>query len=252
MNRARPRGGGAKQGGGRGADRRAAARPTARGAETAATAAEPLPTLRLGFVRGTAPSKWAERWAEAVPEQRLELVPLTSTGATADREPGSPDPDVLLERVAPGARPAGVGADRLAVRLYAEDVALVVGVEHELAEQQTVDRDTLALIPLLAHPDHAATWPAPEPWQDPSWAPAHAEAAMEIVASGAGAILLPLPLARQLAGKQRHAVLRVVGDPPLDATEIWASWPVSRDAPDVQQLIGFMRGRTARSSRGQG
>lgn len=206
------------------------------------------PSLSLGFVRGVAPAKWARRWAEAVPSVRLELVPLPLSGQPDPREAAL---DVVLERVPPGASPrdAGPGTDRHALRLYTETVALVVSVDHELAGQQTVDRDTLALSTLLAHPDHSSAWPAAASWEDPAWEPVHAEAAMELVGTGAGAILLPLPLARHLAGKRTHAVIPVIDDNPLAGTEIWATWSVERDAGDVQQLVGIMRGRTARSQR---
>jgi DNA-binding transcriptional LysR family regulator len=206
------------------------------------------PSLRLGFVRGVAPSKWARRWAEAVPSVRLELVPLSLSGRPDPREAPL---DVVLERVLPGAGPsdAGPGTNRHALRLYDESVALVVAVDHELAKQQTVDRDTLALITLLSHPDHSSAWPAAAHWEDTAWEPAHAEAAMELVGTGAGAILLPLPLARHLAGKRTHAVIPVFDEKPLVGTQIWATWSVERDAGDVQQLVGIMRGRTARSQR---
>ena len=69
------------------------------------------------------------------------------------------------------------------------------------------------------------------------------------VGTGAGAILLPLPLARHLAGKRTHAVIPVYDEKPLMGTQIWATWSVERDAGDVQQLVGIMRGRTARSQR---
>lgn len=201
--------------------------------------------LRLGFARGVAPSKWARRWAQAG-GSRLELVPLPVDGR---RIAGL---DVVLERVAPGATPAGVGgesASRHAVRLYAESIALVVAADHELAEEPEADAAALQLVKLLGHPDHAPQWPDPEPWQDPAWAPRDAAAALELVATGLGAILLPLPLARHLAAKRAHAVLPLRTDPPLPGTAIWASWEIARDAADVQQLIGVMRGRTARSGR---
>ncbi|MGK0714842.1 LysR substrate-binding domain-containing protein [Leucobacter sp. W1153] len=223
--------------------------PAAASSETSVSdQTPPIRALRLGFVRGVAPSKWARRWAEAVPSVPLELVPLPLSGRPDPREAPL---DVVLERVPPGASPrdADPGSNRHALRLYSESVALVVAVHHELAEQQTVDRDTLALIALLWHPDHASDWPSATPWNDPAWAPAHAEAAVELVGSGAGAILLPLPLARHLAGKRTHAVIPVFDDSPLAGTEIWATWSVERDAGDVQQLVGIMRGRTARSQR---
>ena len=221
--------------------------------------------LVLGFARGVSPSKWARRWSRAAEATggglpKLELAPLAVNG----RPERGQEPDVILERIAPGERPAGTtagaasgdgGSDgdhegsRRAVRLYAEAVALVVAADHELAGEPEVDRGTVDLIGLLAHPDHPAAWPDPVPWADPSWAPADAAAALDLVATGMGAILLPLPLARHLAGKRTHAVLPVTGEPALPGTEIWASWAAERDAADVQQLIGILRGRTARSGR---
>ncbi|MBO1901743.1 LysR family transcriptional regulator [Leucobacter weissii] len=218
-------------------------RPPAGRSASAASAPEPAP-LRLGFVRGIAPGKWARRWHERT-STPLELIPFSSGEAP-------PAADVLLERAAPGARPAGAEPptqDRHAVRLYTEEIALVVAAEHEVAEQATIDRATIELIELIGHPDHAAAWPPPGPRPDPAWAPADAGEALEFAATGTGGVLLPLPLARHLAEKGRHAVLRVEADPPLAGTSVWATWDVERDADDVQRLVAIMRGRTARSSR---
>lgn len=216
-------------------------------APTAPTAPAAPPTLRLGFARGIAPSKWANRWSVVQPTIPLELVPLNLTFGCPER-PGSYD--IVIERAAPGHRPGGSeGTDRHALRLYTEAIALVVPIDHELAQQEQVSLAELSLVPLLDHPDHSAEWPAAEPWQDPSWMPRNAAAALELVAAGSGALLLPQLLARHIGDKRRHAVLRVVGEPTLAGTTVWATWDVDRDAADVQQLIGVMRGRTARSSR---
>lgn len=209
-----------------------------------------LEPITLGFVRGVTPRKWAERWAQTFPKQRLELVPVELNEVEAARE----HVDVLLERVAPGARPLGIETDsrtRYAVRLYIESVALVVAADHELAAQSEVGLDDLALTTLLAHPDHYPAWPVPEPWQEPSWAPRDAEATLEAVATGVGSALLSFSLARNLAGKKSHAVIPVAqdGETLLPGTEIWASWALTREADDVQQLVGVLRGRTSRSSR---
>ena len=211
------------------------------------------PTLRLGFARGIAPSKWADRWRVVQPTIPLELVPLNLTFGG----PRQPEPyDVVIERAAPGRRPAGSEAEsgspdasRHALRLYTEAIALVVPVDHALATQEQVSLADVSLVTLLDHPDHAPEWPDAEPWQDPSWMPRNAAAALELVAAGSGAVLLPQLLARHLGDKRRHAVLRVVDEPALAGTTVWATWAVERDAADVQQLIGVMRGRTARSSR---
>lgn len=221
-------------------------------APTATNSATPisLPPIRLGFVRGIAPSKWAERWARSVREQPLELVPVDLHEAEMART----ECDVLLERVAPKARPEGsdeAHRTRHAMRLYEETIALVVAADHELAEQHEVSLEDLSLVRLLDHPDHFHGWPAAEAWADPTWMPGDANATLELVATGLGGALLAQPLARHLAGKRTHAVIPVArgGESLLPGSEIWASWRVERDANDVQRLVGTLRGRTARSSR---
>lgn len=207
--------------------------------------------LRLGFARGVAPTKWANRWKSFFPETPLVLVPLTPAG----RLPAGEEPvDVLLERVAPGGEAessSGEDRTRHGVRLYVESLALVLPVEHELAEATVIEPDDLALVHLLDHPDHAADWPEPQPWADPSWAPKNVRAALELVETGLGGILLPLPFARHLANKRAHAIVPLSPVFELPGTEIWASWDRSRDDATVQQLIGVLRGRTGRSSRGE-
>lgn len=194
--------------------------------------------------------------------QPLELLPLPLgfgtrplPGADDDADPGAARVDVLLERTAPGSRPEGSDEperSRHAIRLYEEAVALVVPAGHELADQRGIAPDDLQLVTLLDHADHSPQWPAAEPWTDPSWTPRDPVAALELVATGAGAILLPLPLARHLTRKRAHAVVPIDGagsDAPLSGSEVWASWDVERDGNDVQRLVGIMRGRTSRSSR---
>lgn len=208
-------------------------------------------TLMLGFDRGIAPAKWARRWAASMPDERLELLPL----GQSSRRPGEPPvdrstADVVLERIAPGETPSD--ATRRAIHLYEEAVALVVNADHELAGTGTIDVAELTLVTLLDYPGHSPVWPPARPWEDPSWRPRNERAALDLVAAGTGAILIPLPLARHLASRKDHAVLTVFGEPALTGSTVWASWAMDRDGPDVQQLVGILRGRTARSSRAPG
>lgn len=216
-----------------------------------------MTTIKLGFTRGVAPSKWEKRWKRAMPAITLELVPV----ATPFGRPDVDTCDAMIERVAPGAQPASSAPDdphrtHHALKLYEEAVALVVPKDHELAGNEEIRVSELELVRILDHPHHAPEWPAAEPWADPEWMPKNLSAALELVASGLGGILAPLPLARHVADKRQHAVLRVTGDDgdfgsqPLPGSTVWASWRLERDAPDVQQLAGILRGRTANSSRG--
>lgn len=216
--------------------------------------------MRLGFARGTAPSKWAERWHQATGSP-LELVPIeVAFGRGTAGDPGAPHQvDAMIERTMPDERPIGARdpePDRHAIALYRERIALVVAKDHELAEQGRISLEDLSLVRLFDHAHHSPEWPAAEPWDDPSWKPADVRAALDLVATGAGAILMPQPLARHLSTKREHVVLPIGADADpetaeqLPGTIVWATWSLDRDASDVQQLAGIMRGRTARSSRG--
>lgn len=215
----------------------------------AGSSADELAAIRLGFARGVSPSKWAERWALISPHLPLELVPLGFGEIALGRNTC----DMVLERVQPGTVPEGcdpANRTRHGIRLYEEAVALVVAADHELAAEPEVSVDELALVTLLDHPDHQAGWSPAKKWKDESWMPRDAQATVDLVATGAGGALLPLPLARHLTGKRTHAVISVA-DPTLAmrGTEIWATWALERDAEDVQRLAGVLRGRTPRSSR---
>ena len=228
--------------------------------EVEASEAAPVP-IRLGFARGIAPSKWARRWKAATPGRKLELVSLEAAfGSPLDarnRETATDAAscDVLIERTAPDGRPArstGDGSERRAIRLYAESMALVVPVDHELAEQESVSLAEMQFVTLLDHPDHYAGWPQAEPWVEAEWMPKDSRAALALVATGAGAILLPVPLARHLINKREHTVLPIrpePGEAPLDGPVVWAVWDAARDDATVQHLAGILRGRTANSSR---
>ncbi|WP_449278088.1 LysR substrate-binding domain-containing protein [Leucobacter sp. GX24907] len=226
------------------------------------TAPDPL---RLGFARGIAPSKWQRRWRAAVPERPLELVPVDTAFGRRDESLETPI-DMMLERCAPGQVPEGAGEattltasgspTRRALRLYTEAIALVVPKDHELVETSgrndpALDRADLDLVTILEHPDHASAWPAAVPWSDPSYRPKNLAAALQLVAAGLGTILMPLPLARHLISKREHAIVTLMGDQ-LPGSTVWATWATERDAADVQQLAGVLRGRTARSSRTNG
>lgn len=206
--------------------------------------------LTLGFVRGVAPEKWARRWTSVRRRRPLNLVPLPEIG---DVDPASTD--MTLVRSWPGQAPSrSRGADRTrhAVQLYEEAVALVVSVHDEAAQLRSLSVDELALVSLIDHPWHDPSWPSPKPWKDPSWRPTSIAAALDIVTTGLGGILLPGPLARHLTRKRDHRIVHVSEGPSgerLPGSLVWATWEVARDSNEMQELIGVLRGRTVRSSR---
>lgn len=210
------------------------------------------PALRLEFERGISPSKWERRWREAFPGQVLELVPLelptTNRGSAAGPlhtpEASVGDEHVVrLERHFFGARP---NPDVWhSVRLYEEQVTLAVSTDHELSSATEARSDDLALVPLIDHPNHDPAWPDPQPWADPSYAPATVKEALELAATGLGGVLLPASLGRHLARKD----LSFIAVPDLPETAIWAVWHIEHDTDAIQDLIGILRGRKRGSSR---
>jgi len=70
---------------------------------------------------------------------------------------------------------------------------------------------------------------------------------VEIVAAGTGHALLPQGVAR--LHHRRDVVAVPVTDAP--ATRIALVWRVERDDDDLQEFVAVVRGRTARSSRGE-
>ena len=222
-------------------------------------------SIRLGFARGIAPSKWADRFAAAFPERRLELVPVDTAygrgGASRDDVDRAhvndtetvefETVDVMLERTLPGRSPEGVDqGSRRAIGLYVETIALVVPAEHELAEVGSIEVSEVSLVTLIDHPWHAPEWPAAEPWVDPVHMPQRLTGALALVSTGLGGVLAPRTLARHLGNKREQTIVTLTGEPILPGTTVWATWDADHDSAHLQDLIGVLRGRTARSSRG--
>lgn len=204
-----------------------------------------LTPMSLGFVRGIAPEKWLRRWRSVPTRRPLNLVPID---AVADIDPATTD--MTLVRSWPGllpARTAEPNPTRHAVKLYEETVSLVIPARHDLAEFSLVTIEELDLITLLDHPGHDPAWPVAEAWKNPAWKPQSITAALELVATGLGGILMPGPLAQHLTSKHDHRVLPVSHD--LPGSSVFATWDIAHDSDDLQELVGVLRGRTSRSSR---
>lgn len=176
-------------------------------------------SLRLDYVAGVSPSKWLRAWADRRPDLPLE----------AERV----DQAVQLDRLR--REEADVAFVRLPIDdaglhripLWEEVAVAVLPKDHPLAEA-----DTLELGDLEGEPR------APEQ-DDPAMT-------LELVAAGTGWAILPHSIARL------HARRDVVAIPVTDAapTRIALVWRVERDDDDIQEFVGVVRGRTARSSRG--
>lgn len=180
-----------------------------------------LPLLRVGFVPGVEPDRFARRWQEGRRAARLELVPVPwsrQRQALADGEV-----DMCFVRL-----PLEDAEGLHVVRLWEELPVVVVGEEDLLSlHEELTEADLAEAVEIpAAHQDDAADRAA-------------------VAASGVGYARMPLSLAR--LHHRKDAVHRVLRDAP--ATTIALAWPAALDDPLRQELVGVVRGRTARSSR---
>lgn len=224
---------------------------------TIATSATNLP---FGFCRGTNPQKWLSRWQAAgysvkLTATALDLLffedatksPDTHTALTAVLTQGG----VCLVRTPSDKRPKILAGELLhSVRLYDEETAVLCAKDSAVSslKQLTCAAD-LEFLTLLDHPWHLPGYPAAQTWENPSWMPQTGAQLAQIVATNAGEALLPLPLARHLAGKQQHKVLPATALTGLPQTTVWAIWLQRADSPMVQDLVGVLRGRRSGSAR---
>ncbi len=178
-------------------------------------------TLRLRYVAGVSPAKWLRAWNERRPDLPLEAVRVEEAEQLADLRAG--EADVAFVRLP--VDDAGLHV----IQLWEELAVAVLPKDHPLAEAEALTLADLAGGPLApAQPDAAMT--------------------VELVAAGTGHAILPHGVARL------HHRRDVVAVPLTDAapTRIALVWRVERDDADIQELVGVVRGRTARSSRRAG
>lgn len=175
--------------------------------------------LRLDYVAGVSPAKWLRAWADRRPDLPLEAERVDES-AQCDRLRAG-EADLAFVRLPVDE----TGLHR--ILLWEELAVAALPKDHPLAEADDLE---------LA--DLADELRAPEQ-DDPAMT-------LELVAAGTGYAILPHSLARL------HHRRDVVAIPVTDAapTRIALVWRVERDDADIQEFVGVVRGRTARSSRG--
>lgn len=192
-----------------------------------------MDSLRIGFVTGATPDKWARHWRERRREP-LELVPVTEADQLDGVLEGSLD--MALVRLP-------VDRDGLhCVRLYDEAQVAVASREHVLAAADAEVTTADQVDEQLVRP-HASGW-RPEVDQL-DWPPMSEQEAIETVAAGTGITILPMSVAR--LHQRKDVVSRVVSD--LAPTTIALVWKVERDGEVTQTFVGVAKGRTANTSR---
>ncbi|GAA2159826.1 LysR family transcriptional regulator substrate-binding protein [Actinomadura napierensis] len=194
--------------------------------------------FRLAYVPGVTPGKWAGVWAERVREVPLRLLQMPAA------------------EVVPLLRNGGVDAafvrlpvDREALHvipLYMETTVVVVPKDHAVAAVEEVQLADLADEDVLEPLDDVLTWDD-RPGQPAFTRPESTAGAIELVASGAGVLLLPQSLAR--LHHRKDLTYRTVTDAPQ--SQIGLAWLEVVTTDLMEELIGIVRGRTPNSSRGR-
>ncbi|WP_426997629.1 LysR substrate-binding domain-containing protein [Pseudarthrobacter sp. N5] len=183
-------------------------------------APSPVRELRFAYVAGVTPGKWIRRW-----EERMLDIPLHSFMS---------DDGAQLSVLRDGS--AELSFVRLPVdreglnviRLYEEQPVVVAPKGHEIAVFEEVALEDLSKETFL----DVAGLGGPE-------------MALQVVATGAGLVILPMAVARHFNTKDTVA-RRLTGAP---VTEIALAWPEDSTDDVIEEFIGIVRGRTAQSSR---
>ena len=195
-------------------------------------------SLALGYVPGGTPAKWARIWAERHPEVPLQLRAVAAADAAAAVRAGAVDVALL--------RPSADTYGLAVIPLYEETTVAVVPTDHILT---AVDEITIADLdgePTLLPLDDVVAWVG-APGVPVDHRPETTEDAMELVAAGMGALIVPQSLARLY--HRKDLTYRPITDAPTCPVAL--AFPVGPQSELVEEFIGIVRGRKASSSRGQ-
>ncbi|RIJ54827.1 LysR family transcriptional regulator, partial [Clavibacter lycopersici] len=131
------------------------------------------------------------------------------------------------------------------VPLYGEVQVAILPKEHARATADAISITDLAEDLLLQPADTVPGWPGRTAGADPVPMPDDTAAVVELVAAGVGFVVVPHALGRLHARKDVVAV--PVHD--LPETRVAVAWREGDASPDIEELVGIVRGRTAASSR---
>ncbi|MDH6197136.1 DNA-binding transcriptional LysR family regulator [Mycobacterium frederiksbergense] len=195
-------------------------------------------SLTLGYVPGGTPAKWARIWAERHPEVQLQLCPVAAADAAAAVRAGTVD--VALLRL-----PADTSGLAI-IPLYEETTVAVVPTDHLLTAVDEITAADLDGEPTLVPLDHVVAW-ADAPGAPVDHRPETTEDAIELVAAGLGALIVPQSLARLY--HRKDLTYRPITDAPTCPVAL--ACPEGSQSAMVEEFIGIVRGRKPGSSRGQ-
>jgi DNA-binding transcriptional LysR family regulator len=185
-----------------------------------APAGEAARELRFAYVPGVTPGKWIRRWEERMPEVPLRSFMSDDGAQLAVLLDGSAD----LSFVRLPVEREGLSV----IPLYEEQPVVVAPKGHEISVFEEVALADLSAETLLDVRELGGP-----------------ELALQVVASGAGLVILPMSVARHFNVKDTVA-RKLTGAP---GTEIALAWPSDTTDAVIEEFIGIVRGRTAASSR---
>lgn len=195
-------------------------------------------TFRLAYVPGVTPAKWVNVWTERMPGVPITLVAVPAAEAAGLLRNGGADAGFVR---------LPVDRDGLSViPLYVETTVVMVPKDHAVAAADEVSIADLVDDEVFHPLDDAIEWTA-RPGLPASTRPATTADAVELVAAGAGILVVPLSLAR--LHHRRDLTHRPVADAPQ--SQVALTWPADATTDLVEDFIGIVRGRTANSSRGR-
>jgi DNA-binding transcriptional LysR family regulator len=193
--------------------------------------------FRLGYVPGVTPGKWVRTWAERRPRVPLELVTATSDEAVALIRDGAVDAALVRLPI-----------DRTGLHtipLYTETTVAVVPKDHVLAATEEAAVEDLADEVVLHPQDDVLARPGERLGRAAASDPATTAEAVELVAAGAGLLVVPQSLAR--LHHRRDLTHRPLAGAP--ASSVGLAWPDAENTELMEEFIGIVRGRTAHSTR---
>ncbi|WP_078282858.1 LysR family transcriptional regulator substrate-binding protein [Mycobacteroides franklinii] len=196
------------------------------------------PSLTLGYVPGGTPAKWARIWAERHPKAPLQLRAVAAADAADALRDGTVD--VALLRL-----PADTSGLAV-IPLYEETTVAVVPADHLLSAVDTITAADLDGEPVLLPLDDVLAWVG-APGIPVDHRPETTEDAIELVAAGLGALILPQSLAR--LHHRKDLTYRPITDAPTCPVAL--AFPEGPQPAPVEEFIGIVRGRKPGSSRGQ-
>lgn len=190
--------------------------------ESAADSTGPSPApFRVTFVPGVTLGKWSRIWEQRVRGITLEAAQV----ADADQLAALRDCRADMSFVRLPVDREGLSL----IPLYLEVPVVVVPVDHVVAAFEEVSVADLADEHLLQIP------------------PLTPKEAIEVVATGAGIVIVPKSVARLYNRKDvTHRPVTGVAE-----SQIGLAWLTETTDSRIEQFIGIVRGRTERSSRGR-